>query len=88
MLNFPGHCFVEETKKEGFDLFVTNDFSQYSLPSYLILSKKKELNNQIYQAMNILLMDKNYEFIIDYNLDFDVIGKIEIYKQMKELKIN
>jgi hypothetical protein len=34
--------------------------------------------------MNIVLMDQNYEFNIDYTLNFDVIGKIEIDKQIKE----
>ncbi|MBF4493027.1 hypothetical protein IRZ83_11505 [Flavobacterium sp. JLP] len=82
--NFPSSYFVEETRKEGFDLLVSNDLSESLLPWYLILSKNTSLNNQIYRAMNIVLMDKNYEFNIDYTLDFDVIGKIEVYKLIKE----
>lgn len=33
----------------------------------------------------IVLMDENYESTIDYTLVFDVLGKIEIYKNA-ELK--
>lgn len=29
-------------------------------------------------------MNENYQFTINYTLDFDVIGKIEVYKQVKE----
>ncbi|MEO7978667.1 hypothetical protein [Flavobacterium sp.] len=85
--NFPGSCFVEETRKEGFDLLINNELSQSALPYYLILSKNSKLNlgNSIYQAEMIMLMDENYEFTINYTLDFDVIGKIEIYKEIKSL---
>jgi len=83
--NFPGYCFVEENRKEGFDLVVTNDLSTSPLPFYLVLSKNTDLtrNNKIYHAMKIVLTGKNYDAIIDYTLDFDVLGKIEIYKDAK-----
>jgi hypothetical protein len=88
--NFPGSYFVEETRKEGFDLLVNNELSQSALPYYLILSKNPKLNlsDSIYQAEMILLMDENYKSAVDYTLDFDVIGKIEVYKEVKEQKIN
>lgn len=84
--NFPGSYFVEETRKEGFDLVITNDLSTSLLPFYLILSKNADLtrNNNIYNAMKIVLTDENYDATTDYTLDFDVIGKIEVYKQLKE----
>ena len=83
--NFPGSCFVEETRKEGFDMLIENELSQSALPYYLILSKNPKLNlsNSIHQAEMILLMDENYQYPVDYVLDFDVIGKIEIYKEIK-----
>jgi hypothetical protein len=40
-LNFPSSCFVEKTKKEEFDLIITNDLPQNSLPLYLIYQKRK-----------------------------------------------
>ncbi|KQO22664.1 hypothetical protein ASF10_09860 [Flavobacterium sp. Leaf82] len=84
--NFPGSCFVEQTRKEGFDMLINNELSQSALPYYLILSKNPKLNlgNSIYQAEMIILMNENYQFTINYTLDFDVIGKIEVYKQVKE----
>jgi len=83
--NFPGSTFVEETRKEEFYLLINNELSQSAVPYYLILSKNPKLNlgNSIYQAQMIALMDKNYQYVIDYTLDFDVIGKIEIYKELK-----
>jgi hypothetical protein len=59
--------------------------SQRALPCYLILSKnpKPGAENLIHQADIISLTDDNYEFIIEYNLDFEVIGKVEIYKNIK-----
>ncbi|MDX6191977.1 hypothetical protein SGQ83_21715 [Flavobacterium sp. Fl-318] len=83
--NFPGSCFIQETRKEGFDMLINNELSQSALPYYLILSKnpKLSLGNSIYQAEMIILMDENYEFPINYPLNFDVIGKIEIYKNIK-----
>ncbi|QGK73395.1 hypothetical protein [Flavobacterium sp. SLB02] len=84
-LNFPGSYFVEQTNASGVDLLVTNDLSQSAFPYYLILSKNPKLNqgNSIYQAENITLMDENYKYTIDYPLDFDLIGKIEIFKSVK-----
>lgn len=84
-INFPGNQFVEDTKGEGFDILTINELSKTSLPLYLILSKKSILNldTHVYQAMMIVLTDENYEFTIDYTLDFDIIGRIEIYKEMK-----
>lgn len=83
--NFPGSYFVEETRKEGFDMLIENELSQSALPYYLILFKNPKLNlgNSIYQAEMIMLMDENYESTIDYTLDFNIIGKIEIYKELK-----
>ncbi|GEM_PF-1514331 len=83
--NFPGSYFVEQTTKEGFDMLIENELSQSALPYYLILSKNPKLNlsNSIHQAEMILLMDENYQYPVDYVLDFDVIGKIEIYKEIK-----
>ena len=88
--NFPGSYFVEQTRKEGFAMLINNELSQSALPYYLILSKNPKLNlgNSIHQAEMIILMDENYEFPINYTLDFDVIGKIEVYKQVKEENIN
>lgn len=84
-LNFPGSQFVADSKKEGFDILTTNELSQASVPLYLILSKNPNLNadRHIYHAMTIVLTDENYESTIDYSLDFDVIGRIEIYKELK-----
>lgn len=88
--NFPGSYFVEQTVKEGFDMLINNELSQIALPCYLILCRNPKLNsgNSIFKAERIMLMDENYEFPIDYTLDFEVIGKIEVYKQEKEPKIN
>ena len=85
VINFPGPCFVEETNREGFDLIITNNLSQSAFPYYFILSKNPKLNlsNSIYQTEMIVLMDENYDHTTDYTLDFDVIGKIEIYKEVK-----
>lgn len=33
--------------------------------------------------MMIVLTDENYQATVDYTLDFDVIGRIEIYKEVK-----
>lgn len=83
--NFPGSYFVEETRKEGFDMLIKNELSQSALPYYFIVSKNPKLNlgNSIYQAEMIILMNENYESTIDYTLDFNIIGKIEIYKELK-----
>lgn len=83
--NFPGNQFVEETQREGLEILAINELSKKSLPLYLILSKKTILNlhSHISHAMMILLLDENYEFTVDYTLDFDIIGKIEIYKEFK-----
>lgn len=83
--NFPGSYFVEETTKEGFDMLINNELSQSALPYYLILSKNPKLNlgHSLHQAEMIMLMDENYESTIHYTLDFNIIGKIEIYKEFK-----
>jgi hypothetical protein len=83
--NFPGSYFVEETTKEGFDMLINNELSQSALPYYLILSKNPKLNlgHSLHQAEMIMLMDENYESTIHYTLDFNIIGKIEIYKELK-----
>lgn len=83
-INFPGNQFVEDAKREGFDILTINELSKTSLPLYLILSKKSILNldTHVYQAMMIVLTDENYEFTVDYTLDFDIIGRIEIYKEV------
>jgi hypothetical protein len=85
VINFPGSCFVEQTNKEGFDFLLANNLSQSAFPYYFILSKNPKLNlsHSIYQAKMIVLMDKNYQYSTDYTLDFDVIGKVEIYKEVK-----
>lgn len=84
-INFPGNQFVEDTKREGFDILTGNELSKTSLPLYLVLSKKSILNldNPIYHAMIIVLTDENYQATVDYTLDFDIIGRIEIYKELK-----
>lgn len=83
-INFPGNQFVEDTKREVFDILTINELSKTSLPLYLILSKKTILNldNHIYHAMMIVLTDENYQVTVDYTLDFDIIGRIEIYKEV------
>jgi hypothetical protein len=84
-MNFPGYQFVEDTKSERFDILTINELSNTSLPLYLILSKKSILNldNHVYFAMMIKLTDEDYEFTVDYTLDFDIVGRIEIYKEFK-----
>lgn len=84
-INFPGNQFLEDTKREGFDILRVNELSKTSLPLYLVLSKKSILNldKPIYHAMMIVLTDENYQATVDYTLDFDVIGRIEIYKEVK-----
>lgn len=84
-INFPGNQFLEDTKREGFDILTVNELSITSLPLYLILSKKSILNldNHINHAMVIVLTDENYQATVDYTLDFDIIGRIEIYKDHK-----
>lgn len=83
-INFPGNQFVEDAKREGFDILTINELSKTSLPLYLILSKKSILNldTHVYQAMMIVLTDENYQVTVDYTLDFDIIGRIEIYKEV------
>ena len=84
-INFPGNQFVERSHRENIDIRINKELSKNSLPLYLILSKEPVLNldNIIYNAMEIVLTDKNYQFTVDYKLDFDVIGKIEIYKELR-----
>lgn len=62
-----------------------SNYQKNSLPLYLILSKEPVLNLDfiIYNAMDIVLTYKNYQFTVDYKLDFDVIGKIVIYKELR-----
>ncbi|MDR7370284.1 hypothetical protein [Flavobacterium aquidurense] len=81
--NFPGSYFIEEAAKEKFYTSSLNELSKSLMPLYFILSRK-EYNNwdkHICNVMNIVLMDENYDSIIPYDLNFDIIGKIEIYKQ-------
>ncbi|UPZ17901.1 hypothetical protein [Flavobacterium humidisoli] len=82
--NFPGGQFVESSNLEGFNIPLINELSKTAVPFYLILSKQSDLNlnKNIYQTANIVLMDKNYESEINCTLDFGVIGKIEIYKEL------
>ncbi|MFB9080130.1 hypothetical protein ACFFLS_12445 [Flavobacterium procerum] len=84
-LNFPGSCFVGQAGEEVLNLPAADPVSERALPYYLILSKnpKPRLKNLIPQVQEIVLTGDNYESTIDYNLDFDVIGKIEIYKNIK-----
>lgn len=37
----------------------------------------------IHQVMKIVLTDENYQPALNYTLDFDVIGKIDIYRNAK-----
>lgn len=39
-----------------------------------------------HEGMKIILTDENYEFAVDYTLDFDVIGKIEIDRLMNSFR--
>ena len=82
--NFPGSFFIDENKKEEFDVLIDNDLSVTFLPLYLVLSKNRKLHfdNTIYNTTMIQLIDTN-ECTVDYTLEFDVVGKIEIYKEDK-----
>lgn len=83
--NFPGSQFIEEAKAEKPPIPLVGELSKTAMPLYLILSRKEHKNWQddIYNAMAIVLMDEDYDTIIGYDLDFDIIGKIEIYRQAK-----
>ena len=89
-LNFPGSCFIGQAGAEGLDLPSENPVSQSDLPFYLILSKnpKPGAEHLMAQVQIITLTDDNYESMATYNLDFDVIGKIEIYKNAAACKVN
>ncbi|MCV2484295.1 hypothetical protein OD917_05140 [Flavobacterium sp. SH_e] len=84
-MNFPGLQFVKETPGEGFNTPAINGLSKSPLPIFLILSKQSVLrpDDEVCQSMMIVLTDKNYEMQIDYNLDIDVVGRIEIYREVR-----
>lgn len=84
--NFPGECFVEEAKNSKLEV-INNKLSVTFLPLHLILSKDLNLNlgqHNIYEVRIATLKDKNYQLSIEYTLNFDIVGKIEIYKELKE----
>jgi hypothetical protein len=86
-LNFPGECFVEEAKNGNLEVIKNDKLSVTFLPLYLIVSKDPNLNlgqNNIYEVMIATLMDENYQSSVAYTLNFDIIGKIEIYKEVKK----
>ncbi|MFC0778648.1 hypothetical protein [Flavobacterium sp. HJSW_4] len=84
-LNFPGQYFVEPTKIEEFDFFINSNVPQGILSFYPVLSKNADTDTHpsIHQVMKIALTDENYQPAAHYKLDFDVIGKIEIYRNAK-----
>lgn len=88
-LNFPGSCFIEDAKNERYDKLHGKELSETWLPLHLILSNNSCLrpDNYIYKVMMITLTDENYNTTIQWDLDFDIIGKIEIYKQAKTVII-
>lgn len=80
--NFPGSHFVVETQREYFGRFRSNERSKNALPLYFILSQNADVHSgpHIYETMMVRLTDEDYKITINYTLNFDVIGKIEIYK--------
>lgn len=86
-LNFPGECFLQETENRNLEVINKDKPSVTFLPLYLILSKDPNLNlgqHTIYEVMIATLKDESYQLSIGYTLNFDIIGKIEIYKEVKE----
>lgn len=76
---------MEPTKIEEFDFFINSNVPQGILSFYLVLSKNVDTDTHpsIHQVMKIALTDENYQPAAHYKLDFDVIGKIEIYRNAK-----
>jgi hypothetical protein len=87
IVNFPGAYFIEESKAQRLNYPPAAEVSKTLLPQYLILSKKTDntWDKEIYSIERIVLTDRNYDTLLPYDLNFDIIGKIEIYRQVKEL---
>lgn len=82
-VNFPNLFFIEKEKKNGCKILDGDEISKTELPLYLILSQDSNINpdNEVYNAVPITLMDKSYSKVIHYNLNFDIVGRIEIYRK-------
>lgn len=84
-LNFPGSYFIVESNIENLEINVNSASAKTDLPLYLTLSKKSifNLEGRHYNAFPVVLTDESYSNTTHYTLNFDIIGKIEIYKEAK-----
>lgn len=83
-INFPNNQFIEVSPRENFGIAEPYQRSAACFPLYFILAKTSALSIQgnINRAVFILLTDENYQTPVDYNLEFDIIGRVEIYKEV------
>lgn len=80
--NFPGQYFIEPSPEGGQNVFTLNSLSTSNLPSCLILSNNAVLTSSdiIYRVMPAALTDENCRQQKVYDLSFDLLGKIQVYK--------
>lgn len=72
-------------KIDLFPFFINSNVPKGILSFYPVLSKNADTDTHptIHQVMKIVPTDENYQPAAHYTLDFDVIGKIEIYRNAK-----
>lgn len=81
--NFPGQYFIRQAKEEGQNIFDLNSLGTSLFPCCVILSGNNALQSGsavIYKVMPAVLTDESYLQQKAYDLSFDLLGKIQIYK--------
>lgn len=81
--NFPGDHFVQDASRDKSSMpFQINNPSS-ALPYYFVLSNSIQPSfDKYFDSVTIQLLDKCSQNCISYNLDFDLAGKIEVFKKM------
>lgn len=80
--NFPGQYFLEQAPQSDQNILILNSLSTSLFPSFLILSNNalQTGSGSIYKVMPATLTDESYLSQKDYDLSFDLLGKIQVYK--------
>lgn len=83
--HFPGSYFINPMQNTDENIFSLNSVSTLPVPACLILSKNEKLLNSdlIYKIMPASLTDENYQQEKVFDLGFDLVGKIQIFKELK-----
>lgn len=84
--NFPGQYFTQQAAEGGPNISVLNAPGTSRFPSYLILSCNNAVQSDsdiIYNVMPAVLTDESYLQQKGYDLSFDLLGKIQVYKIIK-----